>query len=222
MITKIPLISPEDCDAIVSALNGYQWSPGESGSKEYAEKVKRNEELTSSEDGEVQNLLTKIATSIIKCDGFNRRMFPKHLARARFNRYQGGGTYGIHTDSAFMGSNPEIRTDVSMTVFLNDGYDGGALRLYWRGGEVTTIKEPKGTLVFYPSGVLHEVTPVVEGERIAFVAWAESHIRNPLDRELLSEVTLLADDVGKAYNQSEFHKRIINVKHELWRRFMWT
>jgi PKHD-type hydroxylase len=66
----------------------------------------------------------------------------------QFNKYTEGGAYHKHSDSAFMGS-PEIRTDLSVTIFLSDpaDYDGGELTLEYSSGEVRKVKERKGTLV---------------------------------------------------------------------------
>ena len=83
------------------------------------------------------------------------------------------------------------------------------------------LKEPKGTLLFYPSGVMHEVLPVTSGRRIAFVGWVESHIQNSQERALLTEITTLCDDMmdDESLALSEFHTRALKVKHNLYR--MW-
>ena len=57
---------------------------------------------------------------------------PLRVLPPRFNRYEGGGTYGNHVDNAVRTHPPtarHLRTDLSFTLFLNDpdDYDGGEL-----------------------------------------------------------------------------------------------
>jgi PKHD-type hydroxylase len=118
-----------------------------------------------------------------------------------------------------MGNNPEYRTDVSMTLFLTDDYEGGELELLWSNGYAQKVKEPAGTLVYYPSGVMHQVLPVIKGRRVAMVGWFQSHIPNPQERELLSEVTTLCEEMESHENQSYRHRRAISLKHNLFRMF---
>jgi len=222
MMAKIPVLSEEECDRIKAALSAMTWQPGQAPSKEYAEKVKGNLELPMGihKDADVHHQF--IIDRLMKTKFFVRRSLPKNIGRPRFNLYKDGGFYGKHADSAFMGLNPEIRTDLSMTLFLNDPdeYEGGGLRLEYTSGAVIELKEPKGTVVVYPSGVLHEVLPVTKGERVAFVAWVESHIQDPYKRDLLAEITMLCEDMSEVDNLSDLHIRMLNIKHNMFRQWM--
>tara|TARA_R100000656_G_C3940273_1_gene126606 strand:+ start:553 stop:1116 length:564 start_codon:yes stop_codon:yes gene_type:complete len=55
---------------------------------------------------------------------------------------------------------------LSMTINLNDDYKGGELEI---NGETVQIK--KGTIVFFPSFLKHQVKPVTKGNRFSLVAW---------------------------------------------------
>jgi PKHD-type hydroxylase len=222
MMAKIPILSEEECDRITASLNTMSWQPGVSPSKEYSEKVKGNLELPMGihKDADVHHKF--IIDRLMKTKFFIRRSLPKNIGRPRFNLYKDGGYYGKHADSAFMGSNPEIRTDLSMTLFLSDpdDYVGGELRLEFTSGAVMELREPKGTVVVYPSGVMHEVLPVTEGERIGFVAWVESHISDPYKRDILAEITMLCEDMSERENLSDLHVRMLNIKHNMFRQWM--
>lgn len=99
-------------------------------------------------------------------------------------RYRAGGFYGPHRDIA---ETPDplglhLRR-VSVVVFVNSPDDpaapfsGGQLRFYdlldeVDGTDTGLDMEPEGgTLVAFRSGMLHEVTPVEEGERYTLVTW---------------------------------------------------
>ena len=126
-------------------------------------------------------------------------MRPKALTPLVFSRYGGGQAYGSHVDNPLMGG---IRTDVSFTLFLAEpeAYDGGALVIESPSGE-DAVKLPAGHMVVYPSTALHRVEPVTRGERVAAVGWAQSHIRDAAQRELLFDLETarrrLFDRLGK-------------------------
>ena len=56
---------------------------------------------------------------------------------------------------------------LSMIVNLNDDFEGGDLILYNDG----LIKQNKGCITFFPSYLLHEITPVTKGTRYSLSMW---------------------------------------------------
>ena len=225
MISRVPLLSAEQCDELVSQLSPLPWASGLAPGKLYRQKVKGNEEIAfqmGQQTAPADALMRQITRAIMESSFIRTRMFPKSLVNPRFNRYREGGFYGKHADSAFLGNGQQqVRSDYSLTLFLNDpdDYEGGELELAFASGEVMKLKEPKGTLLFYPSGVMHQVLPVERGERIAFVGWVESHIQNPQHRDVLSEITKLCDYMmdDPELALTEHHTRALNVKHNLFR-----
>jgi PKHD-type hydroxylase len=222
MMAKYPLLSPEQCDTIIANLSGVDWADGVSPSLAYQEKIKRNLEIAMGIDAFADEQMNKIIETIMQCQFFLTRTIPKHLGRPRFNLYREGGEYKKHADSAFMGQNPEIRTDLSITLFLSDPdtYEGGELVLEYPSGAIMSLKEPKGTMVFYPSGVMHHVNPVTSGERIAFIAWVESHIQDPQKRDILIEISSVCNDMEKVDYLNDIHIKMTNIKHNLYRQWM--
>jgi len=80
------------------------------------------------------------------------------------------GFYDQHMDPLYW-NNPHNRK-LSFVVQLSDPdeYEGGELKLYY-AKEPTVIQKEKGLIVFFPSYVLHEVTPVTKGTRRSLVGW---------------------------------------------------
>src|SRR3546814_9652534 len=95
---------------------------------------------------------------------YHSAVLPLRTLPPRFNRYQGGGTYGLHVDGSVMHvaapgqPTATMRTDISCTLFLcePDEYDGGELVIHDTYGE-HEVKLPAGDLVIYPSSSLHRV-----------------------------------------------------------------
>src|SRR5690606_38147193 len=117
---------------------------------------------------------------------------PLKVLPPRFNRYEGGGEYGLHVDGAVLsvpGTSHRVRTDVSATVFISDpaDYDGGELIIEDVYGP-RTVKLPAGHMVLYPGTSLHRVTPVTRGTRLASFFWVQSLVQDQQQRTLLFEL----------------------------------
>jgi PKHD-type hydroxylase len=122
---------------------------------------------------------------------FRDFVMPKRVAPPLLTRYTAGMKYGAHSDSAYMPGSPgfPLRSDVSVTVFLNDpaNYEGGEL-IVRVGSRTTTAKGAAGDVFVYPSTTLHEVTPVRSGERLVSITFVESLVGDEFKRNLLYEL----------------------------------
>ncbi len=65
---------------------------------------------------------------------------------------------------------------VSMTIRLNDAYEGGAL--HFMRQKLENSKLPVGYITFFPSGCthIHEVRPLKSGKRYAITFWTQPQI----------------------------------------------
>ena len=82
--------------------------------------------------------------------------------------YGDGGHYDWHVDLGPSISNRKI----SFVLQLSDPgeYDGGDLQMN-PGGQIMTVPKGLGTLCFFPSFMLHRVTPLNSGVRKSLVNW---------------------------------------------------
>jgi PKHD-type hydroxylase len=121
--------------------------------------------------------------------GANERAGWKYDIRAveamQITRYKKGGFYYFHKDgksdhlSAYDEPDNEFLhghvRKLSMTVLLNDNYEGGEFQFATYNKEKCTIDTPEfnkiGSIVVFPSDVEHRVTPVTKGIRYSLVAW---------------------------------------------------
>ena len=104
-----------------------------------------------------------------------------------YNRYPVGGMFRAHTDTSNNQLDPPSVRNRLLTIacFLNDGCsdnglptcDGGALVVYERRGrsvQAQTFLPQAGTIIVFDAGMMHEVRPVLHGERFSAVAWLYS------------------------------------------------
>lgn len=84
----------------------------------------------------------------------------------QLTKYKPGDFYGNHRDT---GTGKLRCRKLSFTIQLSDpsGYQGGDLEIH---GQPNLNKE-KGSLIVFPSFLLHQVTPLERGERWSLVSW---------------------------------------------------
>jgi PKHD-type hydroxylase len=77
------------------------------------------------------------------------------------------GMYGWHQDY-----NAKVSRKLSLVLQLTDPsqYEGGNLQII-TSGQPQTVRKQRGLVVAFPSYVLHQVTPVTNGNRQSLVAW---------------------------------------------------
>ncbi|MEW7987790.1 MAG: Fe2+-dependent dioxygenase [Candidatus Thiodiazotropha sp.] len=183
------LLQQAQLDKIDQTLAQAEFVDGKLTAGKAAQRVKNNQELKG--EPRQMELLIRILTSAMANNGtFRSALLPYRMADPIFARYQPGMTYGDHVDDPLMGlSGQRFRSDVSMTIFLREPetYEGGELVVRTTFGE-KRVKLPAGSAVIYPSSSLHHVAEVTKGERLVALAWIQSYVRDPAQRELLYEL----------------------------------
>ena len=187
MIEIKSLINEAQLKKIHEILAGTDFVDGKATAGKAAEKVKHN--LESALPVEKQQLLNRILmASLGNSQVFKSFALPNRMADFIFSKYEPGMTYGDHVDDPIMGGG-KFRTDVSMTVFLNDpdSYEGGELTVRTPFGD-KQVKLAAGDAVVYPSARVHQVAPVTTGIRQVALTWIQSFVRDAAKRELLYEL----------------------------------
>jgi PKHD-type hydroxylase len=185
------LLQPAQLNKIEEIIAKANFVDGKLTAGKAASRVKNNEELQG--ERQQMELLIRILTSAMgQSATFRSAVLPYRMADPIFARYQPGMTYGDHVDDPLMGlSGQRFRSDVSMTIFLRqpETYEGGELVVRTTFGE-KRVKLKAGSAVIYPSSSLHHVAEVTQGERLVALAWIQSYVRDPAQRELLYELDL--------------------------------
>jgi len=104
-------------------------------------------------------------------DGYYRFEVQAMIEPPTLMRYDASerGHYGYHLD---IGRNrPNCWRKLSYSIFLNEDFEGGELE-FLTGEDSIQHKGPVGTMVLFPSYLLHRVNVVTAGTRWAMVGWA--------------------------------------------------
>lgn len=224
MMLQIPgVLGPEEVTAIRGALDAAVWTDGRETVGVQGAQVKRNEQLPDASPLKAE-LGRVISAALERNPLFFAAALPLRVLPPRFNRYQGGGTYGFHVDGSVMqlgrgvSGTPHLRSDVSCTVFLNapEEYDGGELIVADTYGE-HSVKLAAGDMVLYPSSSLHQVRPVTRGARLASFFWVQSMVRSDEQRRLLFEMDTSIETLRRSGADAAAVLRLTGVYHNLLR-----
>ena len=92
--------------------------------------------------------------------------------KIKVTKYDELQQYGWHIDQAELKDTNDLPRKLSITLLLNDDFEGGELEIY-NPVDQKTIPVPMkaGSYCVFPSWVVHRVKPVTKGTRYSLVAW---------------------------------------------------
>lgn len=222
LLTVSHVLNDTQIEHVKSILGSADWVDGNVTSGYQAAREKNNRQVAEGtkahqEAGEI------ILTSLARHQLFLSAALPLRIFPPLFNRYDSGQSFGTHVDNAVRnipGTPLKIRTDISMTLFLNqpDEYDGGELCVEDTYG-VHKVKLPAGCMVLYPSTSLHYVTPVTRGSRICSFFWLQSMIRDDGKRTLLFDMDQAMAKISRDHPRHAGLVQLTGVYHNLIRQW---
>jgi PKHD-type hydroxylase len=209
------LLNPAQINEILDRLSDDVFVDGKTTATGMAQSVKANEQVDAAQ---VPGLMAMLTDAIVNNPTFRHLAMPRAVSNLMVSRYRDTMAYGTHTDAAIMPSGH--RSDISFTLFLTepDSYEGGELSLETPFGD-QRLKLKAGSLILYPTGELHQVMPVTQGERIVVVGWVQSRIRDSRKRQILLDL----DQARRAYLDKAGHDRSADLllKSAINLRRMW-
>lgn len=220
------VLSKDEVKQFREHLDRAEWQDGLKTAGTLASAVKHNLQLEDGAEPALSlgnHILRKLAAN----PAFISAALPNKIYPPKFNKYQDGGTYGAHVDSALMqvpGTNVTVRSDVSATLFLAepDEYDGGELEIEGPFG-IQTAKLEAGDMILYPSSSLHRVTPVTRGARVASFFWIESLVQDEGPRTLLFDLDQAIQGLTPSHAPDDPRLlKLTHVYHNLLRRWAIT
>lgn len=159
--------TPKECEKIIKIAKDKGLIKGVTKSKT---DVRKSQITWLYSDDNLEWVYRKITDIVLN---LNDRFFQFDLQGLneglQFTNYKApSDRYGKHIDRSL---NMIIRK-LSLSIQLTNPkeYEGGELILY-EDEKGTEMKKEQGTLVLFPSYILHEVKPVTKGERNSLVCW---------------------------------------------------
>jgi PKHD-type hydroxylase len=219
MLLQVPdVLNAEQLHQFREALATADWTDGRITAGYQSAKAKNNLQLP--EDHPLSRQLGDIIVQALGRNAlFMSAALPAKVYPPLFNRYEGGGNFGVHIDNAIRdvkGTGHRVRTDVSATLFLSnpDEYDGGELIVEDTYG-AKSVKLPAGHMILYPATSLHKVTPVTRGARVASFFWIQSLVRDDAQRSLLFDLDMSIQRLTKDVPDHASLVQLAGVYHNL-------
>jgi len=223
MLLHIPkVLTAAQVAEMRAVLAQTDWEDGRVTAGPQAARVKQNLQLTE-EHPVAQQLGEVVLKALGRSELFLSAALPQKVFPPLFNCYRGGGSFGMHVDTAIRDVRSKgyrVRTDLSGTLFLSEPeeYDGGELVMEDTYG-AHAAKLPAGDLVLYPSTSLHKVDPVTRGARIASIFWVQSVIREDARRTLLFEMDTAIQKLNASLADHPALVQLTGVYHNLLRQW---
>lgn len=144
----------------------------ERGKLHNSAKSTRNSDIAWIGDHNLLSMLLRMVQQINRGASWNLKI--TGIEQVQFGVYGEGDFYDWHVDQHPQPIKGNVRK-ISMSLFLNDDYEGGELDLeiYKPGAEprYKTFKLPTGSAIFFQGDQWHRVRPVTSGVRKSLVAW---------------------------------------------------
>jgi PKHD-type hydroxylase len=191
MLPIVGILSSEQVAEIRRRLVSINYEPGSLTASANYVNVKDNEQAAGTETQDLQRMVREALTANYQ---FRIYAMPHRWANMAFAHYGNNGHYGRHVDhwSQAQPDGTALRRDLSFTLFLSEpsSYEGGELVLERLDGPLS-VKLPAGSVFIYPTGYVHQVTPVTSGSRHVCIGWIQSLVRDEEQRNLLYELNLV-------------------------------
>lgn len=209
MLIQLPnVLSKTDLDAVREVLVDAPFVDGKLSAGNVARLVKHNEEVDLHAQ-EVQQLNNLVMGKLVQHPVYRAAALPMKVAAPFYARYTEGMEYGDHVDDPIMHADKPYRSDISITIFLNDAtdYAGGELAIRTSFG-VNEVKLNAGDAIMYPSSSVHHVNKVTSGIRVVAVTWVQSLVRDPAQREILYDLYQVREKMLAENPDDELTKQI--------------
>ena len=216
------LIPASLCEKIAGKLTNAEFVDGLGTAGQVDASIKQNLQLPLRDP-----LAQEIGRDLVRClsqsPEFVAAVRLQRMIPPRVNRYDEGMYYGDHLDNAMMvfGRNKPMRTDIALTICLNNGsdYEGGELVIQADAAE-QRFKGNSGDVIVYPASFVHQVTPITAGGRLVAVSWIQSQVRDPAKRRMLFELDQGLQELESAGTERGTLLRLKQVRTTLVR--MWS
>ncbi len=187
-----------DTPLINKTLSYYKEEYFVSGAVSNPDKVRKNN-LMMDPRPPYPEIAQEISHTIVHNDDIRSIFLVKYLSQVQLLWYKEDMYYNYHVDAFPIGG---VNAHMSVSIFLNDDYEGGELVIKPGGVEVSFKPKP-GDAIIYDTGLWHKVNPVTKGERKVIVGWMECMIPESFMRKHCIEYGYAVKDMCESKRVSD-------------------
>lgn len=166
------VFTSEEIDKIIESGNKEDIFQAEVGSLNNISKNIRNTDISwiNSSDEDNEWIFHRLTDVIIFVNNKYFYLDITTIQTLQYSIYHEGGLFKDHVDMENISAMGVRKLSFSVILTDPEEYEGGELLLKISSKPITTSNK-KGNIIFFPSYVLHEVTPVTKGTRKTLVGW---------------------------------------------------
>ncbi|MBK18075.1 MAG: hypothetical protein CMM52_04460 [Rhodospirillaceae bacterium] len=160
----------EECDAVIDLAKKQGLSPGVVQGNSVELDVRDSDIARLARTAESEWLYKKVFEIVLNLNSTAWQFDLFESEDFQVAEYTSKGHFDWHLDIA--SQHPFNLRKLGVTVQLSDGdsYEGGNFETHY-GPELDIAPRDRGTIVIFPSFVLHRVAPVTSGSRFSLTAW---------------------------------------------------
>lgn len=172
------LLTPDECRAIIEGGEAsLELRDGKTEDHQVREQLRKSQIGWFQPEGAFRWLFQKVGDCINEVNrqwfgydlvGFEGIQFTKYA----FNKDQSADFYSSHKDTALLPGGTIRKLSFTIQLSPPESYGGGEVVLYNSFTDFVTLSRAPGSITFFPSYTIHEVTPVTQGVRYSLVGWA--------------------------------------------------
>jgi PKHD-type hydroxylase len=169
-------LNADECQAIVEGgRRSLCLAPGRT--EDPRTSLRQSEIAWLTPDGEHRWLFDRVTQCV---NDINRNWFGYHLIGfegIQFTKYshaegKPGDHYGAHKDMRLLADGTVRKLSFTIQLSEPESYEGRDVVLYDSFTDYAALSRARGSISFFPSYAIHEVTPVSRGTRHSLVGWA--------------------------------------------------
>jgi len=213
MIVLQNVLLPDELAAVREFLKQAEFVDGKLTADASIQNRKQNQQVKRSGALPVDQIIQQ---AYIRHATFQAWAMPMRMSMPLINRYGEGMFYRQHVDSPVGDTNPPMRADISVTLFISDpaDYDGGELVVESTAGP-SAVKLAAGNAFAYHTNALHAVNKITRGERFAVVSWIQSTVPDDRLRAILFDLAIVEQSLAQTMNESPTYSLLTKARQNL-------
>jgi hypothetical protein len=159
-------LSPQECDRFIARAEqtGFEEAPVSTAGGAVMLKSVRDNSRVMIDDPALAAQLFERARPFLPAALLGRWQLTGFNERWRFYRYDPGEKFAPHYDGSFARSDDE-RSQLTFMVYLNDGFDGGETKFYFKKEPTLVVRPVRGAALVFVHWKMHEGAAVLAGRK---------------------------------------------------------
>jgi PKHD-type hydroxylase len=172
-VIKKNALTEEEIELIIKHGQKNLNSVGFIGGGELNPEVRKSKIAWLNPNSEIESIYKKLTDTILEINDNYFRYNIDWFEDLQYTEYDecNKGKYSAHNDSGYTNAHEYRKLSFSIQLSNAEDYKGGKLLMYTDNLEPKEAPTEKGTLILFPSYMIHEVTPVKKGNRKSLVCW---------------------------------------------------